>query len=1029
MDNGHLEPGDLVAQFAGPSGEPALPERSLLHAAGCAECRLLLAGLGLAAGPETEHERAALARLGPPQLHLGLPLHEKAKQEGGAFSLQRLFIEVRRRLAARGPFALPAVGFALVPALAVLLVVALKPAAPEDALAPLQGASRPLEPAISGLPYAPYQPQRGARDEAAFDRPLRTLLEAREKSRPGAERALAMLFLLRGGAGDGTRTDKLLAQAGHGADAENDRGVVLHARGDYAGALDAWDRALEEEPLHRPARFNRGLALDRLGLHEAARSWFEKVVVDDPRSPWVGEARARAQRLREWQEPARQRASPRNEALRALYGAQDRGQILAAQERLLALPAGQVLDLLALAKWAAAQPLAWALEHGKRWRRYQELRGQAMGGGLDPAEAQAFAQEADGDRLLQAPSLQLAAFVLQARGQWKLAETLDAQLVQACKKQGCAVENEAIALDELADSASRDGDLAEARKLMLRAEALLIGVDAEPQLAELHRKRASFLLEEKRVEEASQTIALVLREMTSDESPRAVALGLAGDIESVRGHLRSAAELWRGGLELARALGAHDIETDAAASLADDELALGRAGDARATLRAAIVTQEESQHPLGVAVLRLHLARLELEQGDAAGSLLESQRGLEAAASGALNSTRIGLQFAHARALQALGRDGEAGKELLSCVDGAARAAASSENPFAAAVLAGGAREAAAALALSQARAGQAPEELVLPLDKLRAASLRATPAVKGWSQALAEGACVVALLPADRYTLAVLVTRHGGEFHLFAGPPATALQHGLAPLSLAQSCDRELWLLAEAPIDALALSDSPSPSGEPLSQRFAVGFATTITRLLAPEPAPRSGLLVHDVLARGDAAGVAVLLPFAQREEAAVAGFLGRSPLVELSGDSATPAAALASARNAQLLHFAVHGFDPSQEEGGFLQLAQAPPDSGRLTARQVALAPLTSGTRVVLSACNAAATGAHGLGWAFARAGAVAVAAARDRIDDQAAAIWSERFYAALARGAPFVQANSEAARAALAAGSRPSSFVVLK
>jgi CHAT domain-containing protein len=135
---------------------------------------------------------------------------------------------------------------------------------------------------------------------------------------------------------------------------------------------------------------------------------------------------------------------------------------------------------------------------------------------------------------------------------------------------------------------------------------------------------------------------------------------------------------------------------------------------------------------------------------------------------------------------------------------------------------------------------------------------------------------------------------------------------------------------------------------------------------------------------------------------------------VIELSGERATPEEALRLSEQHPLLHFAVHGF-----EGGFLQLAG---EGGRLAARDVTHARLAHGTRVVLSACDAGAPGPGGIAWAFARAGATAVAAARGRIDDRAAAGWSERFYAAVAQGKPFSEA-------ALAPEDRAARFIVVK
>ena len=69
-------------------------------------------------------------------------------------------------------------------------------------------------------------------------------------------------------------------------------------------------------------------------------------------------------------------------------------------------------------------------------------------------------------------------------------------------------------------------------------------------------------------------------------------------------------------------------------------------------------------------------------------------------------------------------------------------------------------------------------------------------------------------------------------------------------------------------------------------------------------------------------------------------------------------------------------------------------------------------------------AAPGPRGVAWAFARAGASVIAAAQGRIDDAAAARWSERFYAALGNGRSFSQAAGEAEKDSPAAR-----FIVVK
>jgi CHAT domain-containing protein len=173
----------------------------------------------------------------------------------------------------------------------------------------------------------------------------------------------------------------------------------------------------------------------------------------------------------------------------------------------------------------------------------------------------------------------------------------------------------------------------------------------------------------------------------------------------------------------------------------------------------------------------------------------------------------------------------------------------------------------------------------------------------------------------------------------------------------------------------------------------------TSLSRLLAPEPASARTALFVSARTSGDIAAVATPLPGADREIAALRKL---ATVTELAGERATPETALRLAPGHDLLHFAVHGF-----EGGFLQLAG---EGGRLAARDIAETKLTS-ARVVLSSCESAAPGPRGIAWAFAKAGASVIAAAEGRIDDAAAARWSERFYDALAKGKTFSQAADEA------------------
>lgn len=353
----------------------------------------------------------------------------------------------------------------------------------------------------------------------------------------------------------------------------------------------------------------------------------------------------------------------------------------------------------------------------------------------------------------------------------------------------------------------------------------------------------------------------------------------------------------------------------------------------------------------------------------------------------------------HGRALRTLGREAEAREELSQTLDEVAHDVAASPDP---AAYLSQARGLIAEVALSATTA----DALALPPDRLRAAALHVAPAQAGWSRALPEGVCVLVRVPGDKFTLQAVARREGGGVQRLgeerAAPGAQAgagFSAGTDPTGT-DRCD-ELWTFAGPPLDAVDLPQ-------------ATGIATSLTRLLAPEPRspPRSALFVT-AETRGEVAAVAGALPGAEREQAALSKLAATTAL---SGERATPEEALRLAPDFALLHFAVHGF-----EGRALQLAG---EGGRLAARDIAQAHLKAGARVVLSSCAAGTPGPGGVAWAFARAGALAIAAARGEVDDAAAARWSERFYAALGAGQPFARAAREAGQE-----DRAARFIVVK
>lgn len=63
---------------------------------------------------------------------------------------------------------------------------------------------------------------------------------------------------------------------------ENNLGTARLAAGDAVGALACFDRALEKDPQHVPAHFNRAVALHKLGRRDEAVKVLEALLAADP---------------------------------------------------------------------------------------------------------------------------------------------------------------------------------------------------------------------------------------------------------------------------------------------------------------------------------------------------------------------------------------------------------------------------------------------------------------------------------------------------------------------------------------------------------------------------------------------------------------------------------------------------------------------------------------------------------------------------------------------------------------------------
>ncbi len=1026
------------------------------HAAECADCRTTLAALGMLAEPERAEESAALDRLSP----ASSPLAVRALQQ----------VTTARQRARPGLSRRWSVGIAAL-ATAASIALVLQTRRPERALENLALGERPLEAALSDLPYAPYQPQRSADHpgEELFERPLRQLLEAHERGSVRSARRLATLYLLRGGAGDALRAQRLLDAAGGDAESENARAVLLFAQGDLLGALEACERALKADGQLVAARFNRALFLERLGLLAAAADGYAQLSQAAANAPWAAEAEARSMTLRaalgkDGSDPSEKRRT----SFLALLSASTQPEFERAWSELAALPGGTA-PLEHLARTARTRSSEQLAAHAALFARYRALRAETRTGRGSADAVDALVADAALDPLTLVPALQFAAFQHGWQGQFRVAQELQLRALHVCAEAGCDPVSEGIAADELAEAAGRDGDFLSAHRLQSRAERLFHSAGATLQSGELEQKRAHLLLQEGRNDEAALAIATALRLLSplqGDEatSATATAASIAAGIASSRHLVRAELELHQDAVALLSKAKASALTTQLTSAIALDSLTLGESGEAALLLHAQLDRQLAAGDRSMAGRVRRTLAMLALAKGDGRAALENAT-----AALADLTADGAGLAWSddlaetrtlRARALLAVeGSSGieEAVRELRGAVELAEKAARRSDDLEAQRRFAKSGIEPAIELALLEVRAQRPAAELLAPLDDLHGLIERRTApgaVARDWSAHLPEKSCLLVLLPAEqslvrlaftaaasvagelpisRTRLATLLTsaRASRAGDALPDPRApTPAESALAAAlfdSLPASCAAAttLWLMVESPLDAFDVTALALP--EPLSTQAAVGLATSLAPLLEREPLwpprPSLTLLIDAAQPRDEEGSLAAQLPAAGRERELLEAALGAAPS-ELSGVALTPQALLARLPALDLLHASVHGLlAPS----GALQLSG---ELGRLSAQEISAARLPTGARVVLASCHAAPS-ESALAEAFLRAGALEVVAAAGAIDDAAAARWAATFYPALSRGRSFVEANHEAllAEPPSTSGTPRAWFVVIK
>lgn len=161
--------------------------------------------------------------------------------------------------------------------------------------------ARPIDARLSGFAYAPHSTWRGgAGEDNTEDLPELQFKGAAVNAIERSEKSSSATAAHAGGVGAIVLQDydgaiRLLTKAAQRSPKDartwNDLGAAQFAKGDFAAALKSFDQAIALDPHLLDPRFNRALALDRLGRKQQAIAAWRDYIRLDPSSPWADEAR------------------------------------------------------------------------------------------------------------------------------------------------------------------------------------------------------------------------------------------------------------------------------------------------------------------------------------------------------------------------------------------------------------------------------------------------------------------------------------------------------------------------------------------------------------------------------------------------------------------------------------------------------------------------------------------------------------------------------------------------------------------
>lgn len=839
--------------------------------------------------------------------------------------------------------------------------------------------------------HRPYNVARAAGSAAPRDAiSLDTLAQLEHRNDlHGVAAAFVML-------GDPSRAASYLDRAAADPDVTADRALLQLQAGHAAEALITLDRVLATRPRHPQALWNRALALRDLGLDASAAEAFEVVAaLGEP--GWAAEARARAQRLSadlDERGTAYKRLSftdgPRlatapdavtPEAARRFPGVARllvydavRGAASADAVRALA-PIARTLDAvygdgslvayverIAHADFAVRAPLARRYASLVAGERLDEPAARSFLAALRAAHAEDILLgalirtaprgqvaadaipelrklcEATGDPWFHLLGIERAMAVLLDRGDRAGAEAVALPALVTCETSKLDYRCAAIAI-VLGESYIHTVRLADARRLLTRS-------------AERARRGGEWYQQERHIELFAQ-LALISDDVSGSTLP--VARAYTRELV-LRDPSNCELDVWGSNLVALLLVNRADFAG------ARTELAHANAVQARCPQAAPRVAD---------MFVAAHVLRDPAAGGADDVARLRAQ--IDRARSEVLPGERAMLDQTEGRLL--LDRDRAAGIALLERAIGEADALDPGD------IDARKARSYAyVPLTLDAGHAGEWER-----VWTLLGRAARITPASRcGVGAAADDGTSVVVVRDADGAS--------HGAFDATRSGLAIDAAHLVPPALEAKlrGCS-EVDVVARPPVQGLP---------QLLPDDVAWSYRVDLDRHpVAPGPAPaRATRLVIANTEPPASLGVARLLPWQSSE----------APDVRLEGPSATPSRVLAEFTDATFIEVHSHGVaDATGADAAFLMLSPDPDGRYALTAVEIRQHPLRGRPIVILAACHAATTATYrheawSLPAAFVAAGARAVIASTDVIDDAAAGAFFDDMRVRIEHGA---------------------------